>query len=88
MTIAHRTPGTALVECELDPRKPNRIPFLVSGPTREVVQFAIDKISSTLDAAFGGTAGYPNFTGPVHHQGYWCASAEIITDIYEGGVGQ
>jgi hypothetical protein len=88
MNLPARTPGTALVECELDSRKPTRIPFRISGPTREVVQFAIDKISSTLDAAFGGTAGYPNFTGPVRHQGYWCASGEIITDIYEEGVGQ
>lgn len=56
---------TAHVESAADPARPGRTGYRIRGATLTEVQEAIDTLSATVDAAFGGRPGYARFVGPA-----------------------
>lgn len=62
----------ATIEAADDPREPGRVAYQITGPTREIVQSAINKTMLQVDAAFGGKPGRAEFTPPIYIKAEQC----------------
>jgi hypothetical protein len=56
---------TTTVEHEADPKRPGRTAYRITSHCRAEVQAEIDRLTDTVDAAFGGAPGMAQFTHPV-----------------------
>lgn len=70
-TPVHSAPR---IECEPDPRQPNRLAYRITGATRQCVQDVIDNLIASVDGGFG----YANFVGPARCEDGYHALGQVV----------
>lgn len=72
--IDHLERANVAVEHTIDPQRPERIVYGISGGSREAVQAKIDELTNKVADGFG----YATFDGPYRNCMGWSAIGQVV----------